>query len=232
MLVRCALNKQFSQYLDLLRIVAAGLVVLAHISNRAFTNGSLIVPQQIGYSSVMIFFVLSGYVITYVACEKEFTFIDFCISRFCRVYSVVVPAIAITVCVDFLVLLITPPYHTLELRSSIPAYQYAGVAKYIVMSLLFGNQIWTLREPLFSNSVYWSMCFEVYYYAMFAGAFYFRGLPRIGAMALVLAIIGPEPLLRFWGCCLFCSPSHTYFAGVRTRSFRGYAPNIGLRLGC
>lgn len=89
------------------------------------------------------------------------------------------------------------PYHALELRSSIPAYQYAGFAKYIVMSLLFGNQIWTLREPLFSNSVYWSMCFEVYYYALFAGAFYFRGLPRIGVMALVLAIIGPEPLLRF-----------------------------------
>ena len=168
---------------------------MAHVSP-AFANGHML-PDQIGYSSVMIFFVLSGYVITYVAHEREFTLVDFSISRVSRVYSVVVPAIALTVLVDFLVLHVTPLYDAAELRSSIPTYQYAGFAKYTVMSLFFGNQVWGLRESLFSNSTYWSMCLEVYYYALFAAMFYVRGAPRIGALCLVLIVIGPQAFLHF-----------------------------------
>jgi peptidoglycan/LPS O-acetylase OafA/YrhL len=191
------LNKQFSQYLDLLRIAAAILVLLAHISHPAFTNGALLLPDQIGYSSVMIFFVLSGYVITYVACERESTLLDFSISRFSRVYSVVIPAIVLTASVDVLIINVTPFHHALELRSSIPNYQYAGFTKYLIMSVLFGNQAWGLRESLFSNSAYWSMCFEVYYYVLFATMFYFRGAPRIVLVTIALMFIGPAPLLRF-----------------------------------
>ena len=191
------MNKQLSQYLDLQRITAATLVLLAHISNPTFTNGRLLLPDQIGYSSVMIFFVLSGYVITYVACERETTLLHFSISRVARVYSVVIPAIALTVAVDLVIIFVTPLYHASELRGSMPLYQYFGFPRYALMSLLFMNEAWGFREPLFSNGVYWSMCFEVYYYCLFAAAFYFRGISRIVALAIILLAIGPLPLLHF-----------------------------------
>lgn len=190
------MNKQLSQYLDLLRITAASLVLIAHASNNTvFSNLSL--PDQLGYSSVMIFFVLSGYVITYVAHEREFKLTDFAISRIARVYSVVLPALALTVCVDLLTLHLTPPNHAEEFVSSIPVYQYASFPKYVLLDALFGNNVWGLHESLFSNDVYWSMCFEVYYYCLFAAAFYFRGALRIGLLIVVLACIGPWPFMRF-----------------------------------
>ena len=191
------MNKQLSQYLDLLRITAASLVLIAHITYPVFSDGRFFPHEELGHSSVMIFFVLSGYVITYVANEREFGFTDFAISRIARVYSVVLPALALTVCVDLLTLLLTPANHAEDLVSYVPVYQYASFPKYALMDVLFGNQIWGLSEPLFSNNVYWSMCFEVYYYCLFAAAFYFCGALRIALLVIVLACIGPWPLLRF-----------------------------------
>jgi peptidoglycan/LPS O-acetylase OafA/YrhL len=145
----------------------------------------------------MIFFVLSGYVIAYVAAEREFSVLDFGISRIARVYSVVIPAIALTVIVDVLMLCIRPYWHAEEFISTIPAYQYRNFPEYLAMGLLFGNQVWGLRETLFSNGAYWSMCLEVYYYCMFAAAFYFVGAMRIVLLILILLCAGPGMLLRF-----------------------------------
>lgn len=191
------MNRQVSRYLDLLRIMAALLVLVAHLADPLITGGAIKVPEQIGYSAVMIFFVLSGYVITYVATEREATLVEFSISRIARVYSVVIPAIAVTICVDLLLLYVTPSAHASEFVASIPLYQYASLPKYVVMDMLFANQIWGLHETLFSNGAYWSMCFEVYYYALFAAAFYFRGVPRIVLLALVVLATGPWMLFRF-----------------------------------
>ena len=51
---------------------------------------------------------LSGYVISYVAVELEFTLWEFAISRIARVYSVVIPALALTVLVDLLFIYVRP----------------------------------------------------------------------------------------------------------------------------
>jgi len=201
------MNKQFSRYLDLLRVTAASLVLLAHLSDPVMTDGALNLPTQIGYSSVMVFFVLSGYVISYVAAEREFTLLDFAISRIARVYSVVIPAIALTILVDVLFLHIRPFVHADELMADIPLYQYAKFSRYLIVDCIFANQIWGMREPLFTNSTYWSMCLEVYYYLLFASAFYFTGWRRISLLTATLLIIGPLSLLRFhlwlFGCAAY-----------------------------
>jgi len=162
------MDKQLSRYLDLLRIVAALLVLFAHLTDPIITDGAIRGPNQIGYSAVMIFFVLSGYVISYVAAEREFNLVDFAISRISRVYSVVIPAIALTIFVDVLFLCVTPSINGNELLAEIPIYQYNKFPQYLILTMLFGNQIWGLKEPAFSNGVYWSMCFEVYYYITFS----------------------------------------------------------------
>jgi peptidoglycan/LPS O-acetylase OafA/YrhL len=191
------MDRQFSRYLDLLRVIAASLVLLIHLSEPTITDGSIVLPSELGHSSVMIFFVLSGYVISYVAAEREFTFFDFAISRIARVYSVVIPALVITVFVDCLFIHTPPLYNTTELMAEIPMYQYAKFPRYFLMSMFFGNNIWGMRTTAFSNGVYWSMCFEVYYYILFAFAFYLKGWRRVICLTLALAAIGPGPLALF-----------------------------------
>lgn len=201
------MEKQFSRYLDLLRCTAALLVLYAHLSNSIFTDGRLSSPTEIGYSSVMIFFVLSGYVITYVACERERHLVDFTVSRVARVYSVVLPALLLTIFVDLLLLHVHPLYNGAELLERMPHYEYDKVPLYFLISLFFGNNIWGARIPEFSNGVYWSMCFEVYYYIIFSFAFYLTGWKRVSLVCITLLAIGPGPILRFhlwlFGCGVY-----------------------------
>jgi peptidoglycan/LPS O-acetylase OafA/YrhL len=197
-------DRQFSRYLDLLRIIAALLVLFAHLADPAITDGTIKAPDQIGYSAVMVFFVLSGYVISYVAAERESRFVDFVISRIARVYSVVLPALALTIAIDLLVLRIAPRFNAAALLVGIPLYQYAKFPKYLIMDLSFTNNIWGLQLTAFSNGAYWSMCFEVYYYVIFAAAFFFRGAWRIILLIAVPLAIGPGPLLHFHLWLLGC----------------------------
>lgn len=218
------MNRELSRYIDLLRIMAALLVLFAHASDPAFTGGVIQAPSQIGYSAVMIFFVISGYVISYVATERERVLFDFGISRISRVYSVVLPAIAITTTVDILFLHAEPYFHADGLMSAIPMYQYNNFPKYLVLDLAFGNNLSGLgiRETLFTNGAYWSMCFEVYYYVLFAIFFYIRGAARIFLLLVAIVIIGPGPLSHFplwlFGCAIY--QLHRRNRGVSTAAAR------------
>ena len=71
----------------MLRFVAAVLVVVSHASAQSLSGGFLWSLQYIGYPAVMIFFVLSGYVISYVASEKENTLSDYATSRLAPGFS-------------------------------------------------------------------------------------------------------------------------------------------------
>src|SRR5438105_11577903 len=92
----------------MLRFVAAVLVVVSHASAQSLSGGFLWSLQYIGYPAVMIFFVLSGYVISYVASEKENTLSDYATSRLARLYSVLIPAIILTFAADSLGSVIDP----------------------------------------------------------------------------------------------------------------------------
>ena len=75
------------------------------------------------------------------------------------------------------------------------------------MDVLFGNQLWGFRATAFTNGAYWSMCLEVYYYIIFAAAFYLRAAWRITLLSVTLLVIGPWALLRFhlwlFGCAVY-----------------------------
>lgn len=186
------MSRAFSTYLNLLRLLAALAVFFSHAALRAFTGGAIWVPSVLGHKAVMLFFVLSGYVIAYVAHERERGLGVFVVSRTARIYSVAVPALAISFAVQLLL------WH---LGQPAPVYQLTQPLKYLPVFLTFTGDAWFLNEDAFGNVPYWSLFYEVWYYAGFAALFYLRGRTRIIALVAVVLLTGPRIwlLAPLWG---------------------------------
>ena len=227
---------RFSVYLDLIRTGAALLVFLSHAAYPRFPGGAPWVPAHLSHEAVVVFFVLSGYVIAYVAHERERTLRDYLISRAARIYPVVLASLALTWAIDMWRIGIGAP-------DSVPAYQLASPWKYLPLFLTFTNDIWFLNEDAFSNVPYWSLCYEVWYYIAFAAAFFLSGWLRYVAVGVVLAIMGPRLWLLFplWlaGVAVYwlqrraipgCGASRVLFAGSLALLLTILASGIDLRL--
>src|ERR1700761_1583770 len=95
------LTREASLYLDVVRIAAALLVFLAHFAE-PWASGKLF--WQIGPfngDAVIVFFVLSGFVIAHATTQNERSAAVYFVNRASRMYSVAVPAIVLTLACDF-----------------------------------------------------------------------------------------------------------------------------------
>ena len=181
-----AIPKTFSLYLDLVRFGAACLVYLYH-SNQRWLVEPILPASQLGHSSVIVFFVLSGYVITYVTATKERDWASFTASRLSRVYSVALPALVLTVVLDSIGRQLLPDVYS--------GYPFDRFLPRVAGSLLMLNEAWFVSITSFSNVPYWSICYEFWYYVAF-GALVF--LPRRKAWLVIAALallLGPKLLL-------------------------------------
>jgi peptidoglycan/LPS O-acetylase OafA/YrhL len=187
------LGKGLSVYLDLLRVVAALLVVLCHLGESLTDGFSMFAAfAPWGHEAVIIFFVLSGFVIHHAASTSDTTFERFATSRITRIYSVVVPCILLTWLCDHVGTRLSPGFYQF---AEIDQAQGAPVAR-VVWSILMLNESW-LRLRMFSNLPYWSVCYEFWYYFLFAAGFYFKGIARVLLLGLFALIAGPRILLLF-----------------------------------
>lgn len=185
------MQRGYSTYLDLLRLLAALAVFLGHASFPEFTGDAIRMPDQLPHEAVIVFFVLSGYVISYVAHTREARGPDYLVSRAARIYSVAVPALVITLAVDLWLI------RTGTELEFVRPYQIAEWWKYTPVFATFTTDIWFLDENAFSNVPYWSLCYEVWYYLAFAALFFLRGRQRLAAFGVVAAITGPRLWLLF-----------------------------------
>ena len=94
------MNRTTSLYLDMIRPIAALVVLLSHVSYQNLSGGQLKFMASTGVQAVDIFFVLSGFVIAHVYATREHDFRDYAISRAARIYSVALPALILTAIVD------------------------------------------------------------------------------------------------------------------------------------
>src|SRR5258708_6982604 len=184
------LPRTFSTYLDLLRASAALAVFLVHLTYAEFTGGIVTRQLQIGRAAGIVFFVLSGYVIAYVASERERTLSAFAVSRLAPVYSVALGALALTVAVDLVTLASGFP-------RDVPLYQYRGWWKYLPVFLSFTAETGPIHEEVLSNGVFWSLCYEVWFYIAFAAAVFYRGWRRLLLLTAILAFMGERLLIEF-----------------------------------
>lgn len=166
-----------SLYLDLLRALAAFFVVLDHAP---FLFDLPHTPIW-GHQAVIVFFVLSGYVIAHVADTREPTGHAFMVARFARLWSVLVPAMLLTIACDAIGRTWgTDPRAYAEAPINLPLIRVGAV-------LLFLSETWVSIQPL-SNGVVWSLCAEFWYYVLFA-AWTFLPPGRTQRLALAAAAL-------------------------------------------
>lgn len=179
------MNRSFSVYLDLVRFIAACLVYLYH-SNMRLLVTDILPASKYGHASVIVFFVLSGFVITHVATTKEKHWIEFTASRLSRIYSVVVPALVLTPILDFV---------GRQLYPALYDYPFDLLAVRLVASLLMLNEVWFVSITSLSNVPFWSITYEAWYYVLFALVWFVPGRVRWWLAGALLLLIGPKLLL-------------------------------------
>lgn len=177
------MDKAFSTYLDATRFLAALFVVVSHFVSLGLIDEttSYFIPD-LGREAVMIFFVLSGYVIAYTTENKSLSPTAYAIARASRIYSVALPCLLLAFLSSYL-------FETYS-ENFLPHYQVTKSYIYIPFHSLFLGELWSLTERPPWLVPYWSLSYEVWYYVLF-GVFYFsKGLTRIILTTLILLIVG------------------------------------------
>ncbi len=197
------LTPSFSSYLDFLRFGAALTVLLGHMVQDGFALGWIPIAY-LSHEAVVVFFVMSGYIVYASTVARQGTAADYFIARASRIYSVALPAVVFCVVLSLAVGWFWPALAAIE--PSWRPFSWADIGA----SLLFLNESWGPPTDLSLNGPYWSLCYEVWYYVLFGIAFFGRGRWRWPLFAIAAAIAGPAILVLFpiwlFGAWLGASP--------------------------
>ncbi|PKO88938.1 MAG: hypothetical protein CVU18_05795 [Betaproteobacteria bacterium HGW-Betaproteobacteria-12] len=190
-----SVNRETSIYLDIVRVSAALIVFFGHISGQRLTGGVLWQFGPFMDDAVVIFFVLSGFVIAHVVSVREQSLQSYAIARAARMYSVALPALFLTFVLDALGKTISP-----ELYSTSWGYVDKNNLLRFASGLMFLNQIWYSNISIGSVLPYWSLGFEVWYYIIFGIAYFSSVKYRLLLLTLCCLIVGPRIiiLLPLW----------------------------------
>ena len=185
------MTRGYSIYLDAIRFFASILVLFSHIAYPRFSNGDLawVRDLNLGSDAVILFFVLSGFVIAYTTESKQRTGASYAKARIARLYSVVIPAILVTLLCDLL-------------GRSINLAAYDGwwfnddnLLEQLFRVLTFSSQAAGDNIRFGTNGPFWSVAYEAWYYAAFGIAVFARGWARVFLLTIVLLLAGMSIIL-------------------------------------
>ena len=186
------LTTELSIYLELVRFLAALMVVIAHMDQDGLYT-SWLPFHSYGHEAVVVFFVLSGLVVTHSTVNNKKDWRQYVSARVARIYSVTLPAIVFSFAVAAAIH--QDPEH-------VSAYNIEGNLTFLnaLSSFLFLNQSWLNPAHLPLNAPYWSLCYEVWYYVLFGVLIYCRGRLRwmLGAFAALVAGPGIVAMAPLW----------------------------------
>lgn len=181
------MHPHLSATLDLARLGAALVVFLGHAAVRRHGGGVLWQLGGWGDTAVMVFFVLSGFVIAWVAATRERTAATFAAGRLSRLWSVVLPAIVLTLVVDAVRAAYAP-----ALLATDPWYRADHPLLRPLASALFLNEAWGAGLHPGANLPFWSLGYEGFYYAAFAATTFGSGPARWWLVGALAALAGPD----------------------------------------
>jgi peptidoglycan/LPS O-acetylase OafA/YrhL len=195
-----------SVFLDLIRGLSAQAVVVGHglyfYGFASFTTSPDVFVMQ-SYA-VLIFFILSGFLITYSTVNKlrrrpDYGFGQFFIDRFARIYTGFIPALLFVLLVDSLSRSFYPDAYTYA--NSFNLKTFTGNLL-MLQDVPFANHLFGGRMTSFgSGRPFWSLAIEWWIYLFFGWAL-LRLLPRRGNSWVNLLVFLPlliVPSFNLWG---------------------------------
>ncbi len=203
------LGKNISVYLDFLRTAAASFVFFGHVRTFLFPATGIALITGQAREAVAVFFVLSGFVISFVAHEKEADWRSYILARVARIYPVAILAMIVTAGADYITF---STMQTVVLgNNGAPLLAFRepiGIFNSLV-NLTFTNQFWFSHVVFGSDEPYWSLGFEVWYYVFFGLLTFLDGWSRRLAILAWVAICGPKILLYLplWSLGVFAYKS-------------------------
>lgn len=196
----------FSIYLEAIRVIAAMVVVLGHLSGARLLGGTFWQFGPFMGDAVMVFFVLSGFVIAHSASASHQTGHDYAAARIARIASVALPALLVTFVLDRVGIAVAPEAYSASWGfEALSAWQYIG-------SAVFLSRIWWLDGSVGSMLPYWSLHNEVWYYLLFGLAHYAPARQRLLWVAGAALVAGP-PILALMPVWLFGVAAQRIVAG-------------------
>jgi peptidoglycan/LPS O-acetylase OafA/YrhL len=210
--------------LNVVRLVAASLVVIAHLRALLFVDFSasqsknaltqvFYLLSSLGHPAVIVFFALSGYwvgggVIRALG-RGTFTWSGYLSARLTRLWLVLIPAVVLTQVLDRVGTALNsssgiysgdPAYHTVVPLGG--AIQFLGIPE-TIGNAFFVQGLWV--STIGSNTPLWSLAYELWFYVMFPAILVFcsgrqTGRFRFVALLVLLCAIivaGPKVLLLF-----------------------------------
>lgn len=185
------MTRGFSLYLDALRFLAAMVVFASHMGYERFTQGGMdwIRELNLGSDAVVVFFVLSGFVIAHTTFARDRGPGAYAQARIARLYSVIVPALIVTLLLDIAGSALFP--------AAYDGWWYSGeaIGEQYVRALTFTTQVWGEYMRVGTNGPFWSVAYEAWYYAGFGVAVFCRGAVRWTLLGLMAIVAGPAILL-------------------------------------
>lgn len=187
---RHSLGRNTSVLLDVVRFLAAAIVATTHLSN--FVQSKPLLPGASANAAVCIFFVLSGFVIRFVTVARETDAEEYWIDRASRIYSVVIPALVLTVLFEGAAFL---SHRAVYYRFSQP-YVWTQVPEQLLTNVTFTSGYWGYGAAPLSNLPFWSLTYECVYYVLY-GLIRYTTRARWFMVPAILLLVGPSIALLF-----------------------------------
>jgi peptidoglycan/LPS O-acetylase OafA/YrhL len=172
-------------HLDAVRGAAALAVLAYHIRYKFFLDYSEVsstaftklfyIATSFGHDAVMVFFVLSGYLISGTILKdltaRRWSWSHYLINRLTRLYVVLLPGLILTVVWDRLGLQLFPFHPAYTGVAQLWKHDFFNVRASLTPSIFFANTAFMQSisgvPPLGSNSPLWSLTNEFAYYLIF-----------------------------------------------------------------
>jgi peptidoglycan/LPS O-acetylase OafA/YrhL len=185
------MNKALSVYLNALRALAAVVVVLSHVSQGRLASFpfSVFHTWELGHDAVVIFFVLSGYVVGFSANHGK-TARGYVVARLSRMLSCLVPLLIVAPVLYYIGRSIDP-----VLYRDPTAFMSPENLRTFLETITFTQEYEMQSVVYFGVAPLWSLSYEVAYYILFGLLVYLRGSQRTITVALALFIMGPKIIL-------------------------------------
>ena len=187
------MNQSLSVYFNFIRVLCAALVFIYHagvvwggVAERVSIYMGI--DGAVAHLAVVVFFVLSGYLIRHALLRPKVTWRKYALDRIARLSSVFLPGLVLTASVMFMIWLTVPERYCVLVPNGFQILRFLANALYL-------HQSWFWCIVPGFNTPTWSLAYEFWYY-VFLGLWCFSPRKwRWVFLALAMLLAGPKILL-------------------------------------